>query len=261
MSKLNSRLQRKNSSIFLILLAGIAQLVLACSPPQSATVVPTQTLIPSTATPTPTATATSTATSLPVIRPQDVLSQQPELFSDLRSDVQRQLAQIIIEQLEITADAVDLIAFQDALWEGRSVSCTPPNEPLARQIPGYRVIVLAGDTVYQYHTDDNVTVLLCDESAIDDVDASVRVMVDPVVSELVALARVRLSDLFGLPASRLQVETIESITWDDTSLGCPLQDETYLETKLEGYRITLTDGEETYTFHTDLQNLRLCNNN
>lgn len=68
---------------------------------------------------------------------------------------------------------------------------------------------------------------------------------------MVVTAVLDLIDQLGVPAESVAVESIEAVTWPDTSLGCPQPGVDYAQVAIDGSRITLRAGDETYTYHTD----------
>lgn len=58
----------------------------------------------------------------------------------------------------------------------------------------------------------------------------------------------------------VEVISIESVEWSDTSLGCPQPDEMYAQVITPGYRVVLAVDGETYEVHTDAtgENLAIC---
>ncbi len=81
---------------------------------------------------------------------------------------------------------------------------------------------------------------------------------DPVAGELVALAQRRVAEELNLPVRRVEVVEVQSVTWLETSLGCPTQDVTYPEQEVDGYRIVLSANDEQYIFHTDFDRVVAC---
>lgn len=79
--------------------------------------------------------------------------------------------------------------------------------------------------------------------AADSPAARERVMVVTAVLDMI--------DRLGVPAESVAVESIEAVTWPDTSLGCPQPGVDYAQVDIDGSRITLRAGGETYTYHTD----------
>jgi hypothetical protein len=82
--------------------------------------------------------------------------------------------------------------------------------------------------------------------------------VDPVAAELASLAQRRIAEDLGLPVRRVRVVDVQSYTWTDTSLGCPVAGETYTAIAVDGYRIALAAGENEYIFHTDFDRALPC---
>lgn len=82
--------------------------------------------------------------------------------------------------------------------------------------------------------------------------------VDPVAAELAMLAQRRVAQDLGLPVRGVRVLEVESYTWTDTSLGCPIAGETYTAIAVYGYRIVLAAGDNQYIFHTDPDRVLPC---
>ncbi|MFO7167617.1 MAG: hypothetical protein DIU80_006270 [Chloroflexota bacterium] len=73
-----------------------------------------------------------------------------------------------------------------------------------------------------------------------------------VMAELQRQARERLAQHLGVDPESLTLQQSESQEWPDTSLGCPAPDVTYAQVIIPGYRLTFSDGSETYLVHTSL---------
>ena len=78
---------------------------------------------------------------------------------------------------------------------------------------------------------------------------------EPAVPEqaraLVDLAKSDLGKRKGLPAEQIRVVSIEEVDWSNGSLGYPKPGMVYIQVIIPGYRIILTDGAQTYEYHTD----------
>lgn len=78
---------------------------------------------------------------------------------------------------------------------------------------------------------------------------------EPAVPEqarpLVDLAKVDLSRRKGIPIEQIKVVSVEEVNWPNGSLGFPKPGMVYIQVIIPGYRITLTDGAQTYEYHTD----------
>lgn len=74
----------------------------------------------------------------------------------------------------------------------------------------------------------------------------------PAISQglLLEAVTMSLSEQFGVPAESVTVVSVEPVTWPDAGLGCPQEGLAYAQVMVEGSRITLEAGGETYTYHT-----------
>jgi hypothetical protein len=72
-------------------------------------------------------------------------------------------------------------------------------------------------------------------------------------SPAVAAAIRDASARFGLAEDRIKVLDIESVTWPDSSLGCPQPGQMYLQVLTPGYRVTLDVGNHERVYHTDTE--------
>ncbi len=72
-------------------------------------------------------------------------------------------------------------------------------------------------------------------------------------SQTVALqaARQHLASLTGLPASEIEVVSIEAREWPNSQLGCPTEDVAGLPVITPGYQIILEARGQQYDYHTD----------
>lgn len=229
----------------------------ACSSGGAApTVEPTQSLIRFT----PTAT-------IPPVTPAPTPSPPPPAAEVLAATTAAQNAglpadvavQSLTESRSIAAGDVEVVAVEAVEWPGSRLACDV--EPDARGLPrfdGYRVLLLAEETVYTYHADNAGDALLCEETPVADLRPAVRVLVDAVAADLVSLAQRRLAADLDLPQTRIDLVELEPVTWDDNSLGCPAEGVTYAPGPIVGYRIVLAAGDATYAFHTDFTQVMRC---
>ncbi|HEY7031771.1 MAG TPA: hypothetical protein VH482_10605 [Thermomicrobiales bacterium] len=72
---------------------------------------------------------------------------------------------------------------------------------------------------------------------------------NPMVQAVMADAASRL----GVPADQLQVVSIESWEWPDTSLGCPQEGQFYAQVITPGYLIVVTGAGQRLEYHTDTE--------
>ena len=149
------------------------------SPTQDVT--PSHTAIPQKVTPTaslhPTISADSEGTIDHTTRPTPELVDEPvvptsgppivgEVPAELLDDIITDLA----ERLEISADEISNIQARAVEWNDGSLGCPQPGLMYIQVItPGFRVVLLAKDQMFDYHTDTNSQFILCNpDGVIDD---------------------------------------------------------------------------------------------
>lgn len=258
MWKPGSARSRKNKRLTILWLTGLLWLGTACSINEVPTAAPTQTLIPATVADTPTP-LPPTATPRILPGPQDILPTQtsvliPAAAQPLVSRVVDDLA----ASLDIEPDEIELVLLDAMTWTSRDLGCTVVNPPVLEQaVEGFRLVLLVGDTVYEYHTDGDGAFRRCGQGARVG-DTNLLVEIDPVASELAALAQRRMSQELDVPVRRIRVVEVRPYTWPDSSLGCPVEGEDYLSAQADGYRIVLAVGDDEYIFHTDFDRLLPC---
>jgi hypothetical protein len=161
--------------------------------------------------------------------------------------------------LDIAPEEIQLAVVETVTWTNTDLGCTAANLPdLERAIEGYRFVLLVGDAIYEYHTDDGSMIRRCGQEGTNIGDTSLLVEIDPVAAELVALAQRRTSQELGVSTGRIHVVEVTPYTWLDSSLGCPAAGEDYTSVQIDGYRIVLAVGGDEYVFHTDFDRLLPC---
>ncbi len=73
----------------------------------------------------------------------------------------------------------------------------------------------------------------------------------PPAQPLVDLARADLSQRLGVETGQVKLVSIEDVTWPNGSLGFPKPGMMYIQTLIPGFRIILSQGGQTYEYHTD----------
>jgi hypothetical protein len=253
MWKPGSVLNRRNRYLWFALLLCIGT---ACSVNASPSAVPTRTLIPATITDTPTP-VVPTATPLSLPGPQDIdVTLAPVFVPAAAQPLVGEIMDDLAASLDIALTEVELALIEEATWTNSDLGCTT-NADLEQAVAGYRLVLLVGDTAYEYHT-DSTSFRRCGQGGVDVGETSLLVDIDPVAAELAALAQRRLSQELSVPASRVRVLEVTQYIWTDSSLGCPQAGEEYPSVQIDGYRIRLTVGDEEYVFHTDFDRLLAC---
>lgn len=237
-----------------------ALLVLAasCVPDVTSTAVPTEVLIPSTATPTSAPTLIPSITPSPLPRPQDVVASatMPEDTLIDRALIDRVIDDLA-QTLTVSPDEVLLLSAARTTWTTLDLGCNDALRPVPMHTEGYRLLLRVGGKTYEYHTDTHSRIRRC-TGQVEVSDAIPLIEIDPLAAELVGLAQQRVALNLDLPVRRVRLVDIQALTWPDTSLGCPLPNQRYTSLDITGYRIVLAVGEQEYIFHTDTERLIPC---
>ena len=178
--RVGDRRSRLLAAVVLLPLLLAACVPLASDSP-SPDVTPSLTAIPQKVTPTaslhPTISANSeeTINSNPRLTP-DLLDepQIPTSGSPIVGQVPAELLDDTIadlaERLEISADEITIVQAHAVEWNDGSLGCPQPGLMYIQVItPGFRVVLLAKDQMFDYHTDTNSQFILCNpDGVIDD---------------------------------------------------------------------------------------------
>ena len=240
----------------------VAWIVAACSPGDSPTAAPTQPLILSTATFTPTPlTPSATPPALPA--PEDIITTPSAntVFATTSPGyefVRRAIAELATE-LALDPDSIQLLRVESATWTNLDLGCGDSGlAPLNLTIDGYRLVLQAGGSVYEYHTDNRSTLRRCEGEGVFGGSTDALLDIDPIAAEFVALAQRRVAVELDLSTRRVRLIDVVPVSWPDTSLGCPLPDQVYAPVHVDGYRIVLEAAGDEYLFHTDAARLVVC---
>ena len=68
---------------------------------------------------------------------------------------------------------------------------------------------------------------------------------------LVDLAKSDLSQRKAIPKEQIGLVSLEEVDWPNGSLGYPKPGMVYIQVIIPGYRVILSDGTNTYEYHTD----------
>jgi len=185
-SNLLYRIQhRKTIRLAMAALAPLLMLLAACIPQAgndpSPSIPPRPSSTPPIAGPTaslpPTVTAQSEGTIDRTTRPTPELVAEPvvpstdppfvgEVPAELLDDIIADLA----ERLEISVKEISIIQARAVEWNDGSLGCPQPGLMYIQVItPGFRVVLLAKDQMFDYHTDTKAQFILCNpDGVIDD---------------------------------------------------------------------------------------------
>ena len=165
--------------------------------------------------------------------------------------------QALASQLEIAASDITVVRAEPHTWPDSSMGCGKPGT-LAMQVitEGHAVILAAQGKEYRVHV-ANGRALICDKPVLTRKElrrpANARGL-----NEAVQQAREDLAKRLGAELSQVRLLRTQSHQWPNNGLDCPRAGETIVAAPVMGYRILLDYASRTYTYHTDLKDVRPC---
>ncbi len=238
---------------------GALLLLTSCAAPPE-TALPTQPLVPSTATLTPLP-LTATVTQQPLPGPADVAATNaPVVAIPARAQALVGLVMADLAQaLSITDDAILLQSVEAVVWPDAGLGCigeaTPEVQAGGTGVEGYRIVLQYQGRVYDYHTDTGRRFRLCQDTRAVQGEP---IILDPILDALIDLARRDLAERLDLPQRRVFLVEVMPYEWPDTSLGCPLAGQEILPDPTAGYRIVLRVGQQNYIYHSNTVRVFQC---
>lgn len=161
----------------LVAILACALLLAACAP-GGAEALPTLTLIPPSETPPPSDIPPSATPDPLIVVPEEVTltpdstagNETPTPVSLIEADpVAAELValatRILAQDLGLPQRRIQLVEVETVRWRDTSLGCPQPDQTYSQiEIPGYRIVLEAGDTTYAFHTDFD-RVLPCPEGS------------------------------------------------------------------------------------------------
>ena len=77
--------------------------------------------------------------------------------------------------------------------------------------------------------------------------------------QMVAKVKADLASRLGISQDAISVVSAEAVTWNDSSLGCPIAGMMYTQVLTPGYQIILMANGAEYDYRTDLGYFNICN--
>ncbi len=85
-------------------------------------------------------------------------------------------------------------------------------------------------------------------------------VIPPEMERLVTAAKEDLAGRIGVGVDDLEVLHFETVTWSDSSLGCPQPGMAYLQVLVDGFRLVLFHADTAYSYHGTDSGFVLCEN-
>ena len=199
----------------------------------------------------------SSVESIPALEPILVTSQVPaELLDAILEDAEARMG--------ITAGGISIVQAEAVVWSDGSLGCPKPGMMYTQAlVPGYRVVLRAGDEILDYHASERGTFVLCAEGLAPGATSPARVVEEvtmpgsPTIptpasaglQQLIAQAKEDLALRLSIPTTQIDLIELSSIVWPDGALGCPEPGVAYTQVQQEGLLIRLRAGKRIYPYH------------
>ena len=182
---------------------------------------------------------------------------QAESHPNAAGQAMERAKQALASRLDIATSEISVVGAEPQTWPDSSMGCGRPGTVAMQVITeGYAVMLQARDKTYRVHVSASSAVV-CDRPAL--VRKELRRPVNMrLLNDAVDTARIDLARRLGASVAQVRVVRTERQAWPDSGLGCPRDDETIVKVPVNGHRIVLEHAGRTYTYHTDLKDVRPC---
>ena len=181
-------------------------------------------------------------------RPADGMT--PEQEAQARLGAIERAVQHLAMRLGIEPNAVYVGAVEERTWQSAALGLELPNERYAQvQTPGYRLVLEAQGTLYDYHTDMTAQVkpagLVEPGAAPDGGEGGGQAERPPSVDAAIS----DLSGRVNMEPDGITVADVEQVQWPSSAMGLPEPGMMYTQAVVPGYRITLQAKGRTFAYH------------
>jgi len=153
------------------------------------------------------------------------------------------------ESTSVSRDSISHLRIRSVQWPDSSLGCAEPGmQYLQRVTPGYMVSFTANEKIYTVHTGDG-SAIVCER--FNDLMTE-RQQRGRAVIKAHETARTDLAKRLMVDVEMIKVTTIKAETWPDSSLGCPVAGEQYVQGQVEGLIINMTCLNRQYEYRVTL---------
>lgn len=203
----------------------------------------------------------STGASLPAFSfaPQERLPEQsPRKYDDEKKAAAQLATDTLKGKLSIDANRISVIHVSMIDWPDTSLGCPSAGTSYLQMITrGSLVLLKANKKAYRVHIGGDRAVV-CEKPATGTLSGAGKALAGSSIQALMQAAKLDLAKRLGVAATEVFVTKVESATWENSALGCPIPKMDYIASKINGFRITLSRADQVFTYHTDQQNVIPC---
>lgn len=139
-------------------------------------------------------------------------------------------------------------------WTDTSLGYPEPGKEYAQvTAPGYVIPILADGKLYEYHSD--YTRIVAPPGPLEEPFNDPTVNRTQQSAKVVDLAKKHLAERLQIPVTSIQVTSVISTDWPDSSLGYPEPGMVYAQVITPGYVILVRAENTIYEYHSDYERI------
>lgn len=187
-----------------------------------------------------------------------IVAQAPGASGNGQAGLSENALEVAADYLRVTPGELTVVQVQAVDWPDSSLGCPKPGMSYMQVItPGHRVTIQYGNQLLDVHMAEGRG-FVCDrlKQGLQKVAPPAELKLS--ISHFEALAKKDLAHRLNVDPGTVSVIQTEAVKWTDTSLGCPVPGEEYIQSVLPGHILTIGHNGRQYTYHTDGARLFPC---
>ena len=166
----------------------------------------------------------------------------------------------LAEQLSVAAEGIELVSIERVEFGDTSLGCPQPGMMYAQVVvPGYKVLLERDGKTYDVRVGGD-RAMVCEKTAreklsSDDEDAD---QLPRGQAQAAETAKKALTEEIKVSEDLIEVVSVESVDFPDSSLGCPQPGMAYLQVITPGYKVILKADGKTFDYRVSGPQALLC---
>lgn len=182
----------------------------------------------------------------------------PAQSSAAKEAAARLAVDTLSKKLSVEPDKIEVVHMAAMEWPNSSLGCPRPGMEYLQVItPGWLALLQTGKKAYRVHI-GNKRAIVCENALKGALPHGPTALAGMHIRDLMQAAKKDLAQRLGVALTEISISRIESVTWPDTALGCPVPGQDYGESKVRGFRITLDHNGQSFSYHTDQKRAIPC---
>ncbi|MCZ6536273.1 MAG: hypothetical protein O7C03_04525 [Gammaproteobacteria bacterium] len=189
---------------------------------------------------------------LSAIAPVQAISDAaPAQSSEAKEAAARLAVDALSKKLSVEPDSVEVVHVAAMEWPNSSLGCPRPGMQYLQVITrGWLALLQTGKKAYRVHI-GNKQAIVCDKPLKSTLPHGPTALAGMHIRDLMQTAKKDLAQRLGVAPTEVSISRIESVTWPDSALGCPVPEQEYIAAEVRGFRITLDHNGQSFRYHTD----------